>query len=223
MKTSYFDFLILNSGSGSHRLVACVDSLGLAMKLTVVDECKMELVTDRGTWILDRRAFEPAFDTAGFVGVELPALSDQMALYFDLRIAAALVKARMRWAHTDERIALKKGMEIPLYDEDESREIIRRELEGDSWAFEMLASSVTWIDEKGHPIPVGSVGGMLGGVWTIGKLDARLMELCLLARPDSEERRSDRPYQYLSRRIETFLSVRYSHNQELSRYLDHKS
>lgn len=222
-----FDFLILNNGSGSNRLVACVDTLGKAKKLTVIDDCKMELVTDRGTWVLDRRAYEPPFDLSGFVGVELPAVPGKMALYLDLRIVAAMVKARVRFAFTDERIVFKKGMDIPLFSESESREIIRREMEGDLWSFGIIASSVTWTDEKGLPIPVGDYdegnGIAFGLMAPVGVLDARLLELCLLAKPNSDERKASMPYQYLSKRIETFLSARYSHNQELTRFLASKS
>ncbi len=221
------DFLVLNNGSGEsgERLVACVDSLGEAKKLSVIDDDKLKLETDQGVWTLARGAFEAPFCLYGFVGVELPSLMGKLALYFDLRIVAALVKAKIRRAFTDPAFKFVPGTEIPLFSVAESRKIIRQEMKGDFGSLEIIASCLTWIDSKGVTVamengpyvPFASSESCL-----LGRLDARLWDLIMLPKPTTGEIRwadCQYQYQYQEKLLSMFLSARYSHNQSLAKFL----
>ena len=220
------DYYILG-GDGERRLVACVDSLGTAKRLTIIDEYLLDLETERGHWTLDRRAFEPAFDCCGFVGVKLPLMNSDYALYLDLRIVAALVKAGIRFGWADEKNVFVKGKEIPLFSESESWNIIRNEMQGDVWGLGQVAQLTTWVDIDGLPIPADDrydvteavVFGASGNL-PVAKLDTRLWLLFMLTKPESEEIIPGNPYGYMARRMSHFLAARYSHNKVLNSYFE---
>lgn len=221
------DYLVLNNGSGESdkRLVACVDSLGEAKKLSVIDDNKLKLETDQGVWTLARGAFEAPFCLYGFVGVELPSLMGKLALYLDLRIVAALVKAKIRRAFTDPAFKFVPGTEIPLFSVAESRKIIRQEMKGDFGSLEIIASCLTWIDSKGVTVamengpyvPFASSESCL-----LGRLDARLLMLAMLANSWNDERDHDASYEQREHLAGEFLSSRYAHNKALEKYLAEK-
>ena len=104
-----------NGHEGSGRLVACVDTLGDAKRLTLVDEWRLKLETDRGFWVLNLNVFEPPFSACCFTDVELPSLPGRRVLYFDLRIAAALLKAKISPAHGNPEFRYEVGKDIPLF------------------------------------------------------------------------------------------------------------
>ncbi len=145
-----------------------------------------------------------------------------MALYLDVRISAALIKAGIWSVRPDAGYEFVTGKDVPLFSEDESLDILRSELPYDAWALEVATLLTTWTDINGKPIP--HQGDYIAGMGTdsnIGALDARLWLLWMPAKPSDMERNAGKgnPYAYLARRMERFLAARYSHNKNLAQCL----
>ena len=212
--------LLLSNESYPNRKVACVDTLGQAQKLVALDECKMKLTTELGEFTLDRREYEPAYSICGFVGVELDWLPNEtIALYFDVRITAALVKLHALGCCSDAFDRIKPGQEIPLMNEADSWEYIRSNMEVDCWSLYMVARELSWVDIKGKPIPTDCSPDVnlfifLSGQATnrVGELDNRLWMLTMSVLQTDEENKYKLPYEYLARRNAAFLSARYAHH-----------
>ena len=218
-------YLLLSNEGCPNRQVACVDTLGCARKLVVIDDCKLKLSTDQGVYVLDRRAFEPAYDGCGFLGVELDSLPKAAtgALYFDVRITAALVKLLGRCCCGSNVLdRIKPVQEIPLMSEAESWEYIHANMEFDYWSFCVVARELTWVNVMGAPLPIDegfdpSFEACFGRDVSIGTRDNVLWKLMMSARQCEEEKVYKHPYEYIARRNAAFLSARYAHHMSMVR------
>lgn len=213
------NFRCINSDNGK-RLVCCVDTLGKANKLVVVNDCELELTTGRGKYIVDRRAFEPAWDGCGFVAVPLKGTKEQ-ALYFDPCICVALVRNRMRWCDGSRTGELKPGTELPIPEELAAWEFIRKEKFCDIGSLRAVCEGLTWVNERGEiyrPDDVISFWEM-----ELARYDRlaenKLWKLVMTSRPEDDELRETQGQQYLERRRAALMVSRYVHYRSLELYL----
>lgn len=196
--------------------IACVDSLGEAKRLTVLNEGKLELVTDKGVFTLLRGVCAPAYIHA-FVSVILPIdSSDEVFLYFDPRITAALALAHFRHAEVSP-CAYACGHEIPLPSEDEAWEIIRTMVEGPVSSVGQISSELTWVDIAGKPYVLDVTGiepmpfPFEGVAQHLNDLDNRLWKLFMLSRYVPETEHFQVPQEFLEERNGRFLWGRCMH------------
>lgn len=159
-----FDYLHPDDSNDGGRLVACVDDLGDAQRLLIVDECTMLLTTNRGVFRMDCRAFEPAYTCAFFISVEInKPNNEKLALYFDPRIIAALHKRKLLWAMRDRDIERKwSGREIELPTLEEAWSYIRTQMHSDSVNCVIVARGLVWVDAQGKPLDAEHDVGLFG-------------------------------------------------------------